>query len=65
MKTAKDRMDEIFKNGTEIDKAMKCAVREALILHKKLGFPACEWRDGKVVWVPPEEIDIAELDKEN
>jgi hypothetical protein len=56
----KDRIDELFADGKEIDRAMRESVREALILHKKLGLPIAEWRDGKVVWTPPEEIDVDE-----
>jgi hypothetical protein len=37
---------------------MKEATREAVLMHKKLGHPIVVWRDGKVVWVPPEEIDV-------
>ncbi len=34
------------------------AGREAIARHKALGHPIVIWRDGKVVVVPPEEIDI-------
>jgi hypothetical protein len=44
--------------GTEIDEALRRAVREALLRHKKLGNPIAVWRDGKVVIVPPEEIPV-------
>jgi hypothetical protein len=59
--TAKPRakpIDELFADGREIDAAMKEATREAVLMHKKLGYPIVVWRDGKVVWVPPEEIDV-------
>jgi hypothetical protein len=45
-------------DGTEIDEALRRAVREALIRHKKLGNSIAVWRDGKVVIVPPEEIEV-------
>lgn len=44
----------------EIQQAMKQAVREALIRHKQAGNPVATWRDGQVVWVPPEEIPVEE-----
>ena len=31
-------------------------VLAALRMHKRAGNPVPEWRDGKVRWVPPEEI---------
>ena len=40
----------------EIQQAMKQAVREALMRHKQAGNPVATWRDGRVVWIPPEEI---------
>ena len=32
------------------------AVQEALRFHKLAGNPMAEWRDGRVVWVAPEDI---------
>lgn len=45
-----------FREGWPIDRALVNAVREALVVHKRLGHPIAAWRDGKVVWIPPEEI---------
>jgi hypothetical protein len=45
-----------FREGWPIDRALVKAVREALAVHKRLGHPIAAWRDGKVVWIPPEEI---------
>ena len=39
-------------------RAMRKAVREAVLRHKLLGHPIAVSRDGKVVWIPPEEIEI-------
>ena len=39
-------------------KAMTEAVREALLRHKRLGNPVAVWRDGRVVWLSPEEIRV-------
>ena len=51
---------EIFDEGTAIDRALEEAVRQALRRHKKLGNPIVIYKDGKVVWVPPEEIPVDE-----
>ena len=53
-------IEALFADGTEIDRALKEAVRLALLEHKRAGNPIAEWRDGKVVWVPPEEIEVDE-----
>jgi hypothetical protein len=36
--------------------AMRRGVRDAWLRHKLAGNPVAEWRDGAVVWVPPQEI---------
>ena len=41
-----------------VTRAFRRAVRKALLEHKRDGDPIVEWRDGKVVWVPAEEIVI-------
>ena len=38
--------------------AMAEAVREALALHRWLGNPVAVWRDGRVQWIPPDEIPV-------
>ncbi len=38
--------------------ALDRAVRKALIEHKRAGNPIATWKDGKVVWIPAEEIEI-------
>jgi hypothetical protein len=35
---------------------MRRAVREALLEHKRLGNPIAVWREGRVVWLQPDEI---------
>jgi len=40
--------------------ALKEAVAEAIAEHKRRGNPIAVWRDGKAVWIPPEEINVPE-----
>ena len=47
---------ELFLEGTEIDAALQRAVREAARQHKLAGLPMVVWRDGKAVWVSPDEF---------
>ena len=37
---------------------MRRGVQDALRRHRLLGLPIAVWRDGKVVWIPPEEIPV-------
>jgi hypothetical protein len=50
----------LFADGREIDAALAKAVREALLEHKRAGNPIAVWQDGRVVWIPPEEIVVDE-----
>jgi predicted ABC-type ATPase len=43
---------------SEVMEIFAQASREAIARHKALGVPIVIWRDGKVVVVPPEEIEI-------
>lgn len=42
----------------EITRVLQEAARNAWREHKALGHPIVIWRDGKVVIVPPEEIEL-------
>jgi len=57
-------IDELFEEGTAIDEALKTAVRDALLRHKKLGNPIAVWETSRVIWVPPEEIEPGDLHPE-
>ncbi len=52
---------DVFGTPGLVEAAMNKGVREALRRHKLLGESIAVWRDGKVVIVPPEEIEIPEL----
>ena len=39
-----------------IDEALQQGVRDAMIRHKKAGLPVVIYRDGKAVWVMPQDL---------
>jgi len=39
-----------------IDEALKQGVRDAMLRHKEAGLPVVIYRDGKAVWVMPEDV---------
>ena len=41
-----------------IEAAMRQAVNDAVIAHQRLGLPMVEWQDGKVVWVPADQLIV-------
>ena len=44
--------------GDAIEEVLQRAVKDALLIHKRLGNPIATWKDGKVVIIPPEEIVV-------
>jgi hypothetical protein len=46
--------------GIRAEEALKKAVAEAIADHKRTGDPIAIWRDGKVVQIPPEQIEVRE-----
>ncbi len=51
---------QIFEDGTLIDEALAQGVQEALRIHKQAGLPIVVWENGKIVWIPAEEISLIE-----
>jgi isoaspartyl peptidase/L-asparaginase-like protein (Ntn-hydrolase superfamily) len=54
----KNGQDLFIRYSDEISKACQRAVREALAKHKAAGNPVAVSRDGKVVILQPDEIEI-------
>lgn len=48
----------VLRNVREVQRVLQQAVREALLLHKKLGHPIAAWEGGQVVWIPAERIPV-------
>jgi hypothetical protein len=63
-RTDKD-ISGLIRERTPVDEALARGVRDALMRHVRAGVPAVEWRDGKSVWLSPEEISrrLEEMDK--
>ncbi|PIQ95131.1 MAG: hypothetical protein CO148_03600 [Nitrospirae bacterium CG_4_9_14_3_um_filter_41_27] len=57
-KKRKDKIAEAFANPEKITQALTQGVREALLKHKQAGNPVVVWRNGKMVWLKPEEIPV-------
>ena len=49
---------EIFADGKRVEAFVRDALRDVRILHKKMGVPLVGWQNGKLVSIPPEEIQI-------
>ena len=55
----------IFLDGSLIDAAVRKGARAALRAHKREGVPVPIWRNGRTVWVQPEDIVISDDEIEN
>jgi hypothetical protein len=56
VKNRNDNIEKILNNTEQLTKILQAGIKDALLKHKQAGNPICEWKNGKVVWVPPEEI---------
>lgn len=41
-----------------IEAALRRAVQDALLQHKRAGNPVPVWRDGRVAWIAPDDIVV-------
>ena len=51
-------LSQILAESAAVEAAVQEAVRDALLMHKRLGNPVAAWQDGKVVWIPADQIPI-------
>lgn len=58
MSNSEPTLNDLFEDGRAIDEALRDAARDARRFHKALGNPMATWRDGRVVWVQPEDIRV-------
>lgn len=54
--TNEQRAAILHNRSPEIDAAIARGVARAIEDHRRAGNPIAVWRDGRVVWIPPEEI---------
>ncbi len=53
-----DNISKILNDSKKVTKIIQAGIKAALMKHKQAGNPICEWRDNKIVWIPPEQIPI-------
>ena len=51
-------LDERFDDNQLILDAINRAVRAALLRHKQAGNPIAIWRDGRIVHIAPDDIQV-------
>lgn len=53
-----ETLRELVAESDAVEAAVREAVRDALLMHKRLGNPVATWHDGRVVVIPPEQIPV-------
>lgn len=53
-----DKIDEALADGDRITRALQAGVREALKRHKQAGNPIVVMKDGQMVLLKPEDIQV-------
>ncbi len=61
----KDRLALTPENDRRLEQALRRAVQSALLMHKRAGNPVATWKDGRVVLIPAEAIEIDEPDAQD
>ena len=51
-----DALNRLHAENQSIEAGMQEAVNEAVLAHKRLGLPMVTWQDGKVVWIPADQL---------
>lgn len=53
-----DSISIILNDSAMVTMIIQEGIKTALLKHKQVGNPVCEWRDNKVVWISPENIPV-------
>lgn len=59
-----ETLEQILTDDGEVGRRLRLAARNAVREHKRLGHPIAVWQDGKVVWIPAEEIVVPDEEPE-
>jgi len=62
MKSAQNTVASRLRDGDAIDRAIVATHRRVILRHRQLNVPLVIWRDGKVVEVSPDSIELPVAD---
>lgn len=54
----KDKIEEVISDRERISQALAEGVKDALKRHKQAGNPVVVMKEGQMVWLKPEEINV-------
>jgi hypothetical protein len=55
-KPSEPTLAELIADHAGTEAALQKAGQEAVLEHARSGFPVATWKDGKVVWLQPDEV---------
>jgi hypothetical protein len=53
-----DKITQIMNDPVKVRDIIQTGINAALLKHKQAGNAVCEWKNGKVIWVQPENIIV-------
>lgn len=53
-------LNQMLRQAKAAEAAIQASVRDTLLEHKRAGLPVVTWQDGRVIWVPADEIVVDE-----
>lgn len=53
-----DALRRLHVENAAIEAAMQEAVNEAVLAHKQRGLPMVTWQDGRIVWIPADQLAV-------
>jgi hypothetical protein len=62
LKKPKRDPGEVLADGEALDRAIVAAHRRVIIRHRQLGIPLVFWRDGRVVEVSADSVELPEYE---
>lgn len=55
-----ETLAKLMAETAAVEAAIAESVDEALLMHKRLGNPVASWENGRVVWIPADEIPVSD-----
>ncbi len=54
----KDKISSILNDAEKVREIIQSGIHAALLKHKQAGNPVCTWKNGNVVWINPQHINV-------
>ncbi|MDQ2730538.1 MAG: hypothetical protein M3Y56_02675 [Armatimonadota bacterium] len=64
IESARNELARRFSSSQEVTRLIQKAIHAAILDHKRAGNPIAVWENGQVVIIPPEEIELPDLEED-